>query len=238
MIIFSRKTHGFVGFTHHFRVHPHDLATLDNFLGMASAIGDLQRPQEWPFLGNHPESFEISDRSKPTTTVTWTMKSCFVHRGSLYIISHGHPYFTGYDFIPYIYSNFMGVSKNSGTPKSSILIGFSIINHPFWGTPIFGNIIITQPTKPQHLLCCRAGCPPAGTFLPNLPAGKKPAAETKHKSRSGKKGPNEPWKKPGLTFHYTDYTGCSWWSWWYKWATKKTGPYFPLNPGWLMTGSL
>ena len=32
----------------------------------------------------------------------------------------------------------MGVSKNNGTPKSSILIGFSIINHPFWGvnTPI------------------------------------------------------------------------------------------------------
>ena len=33
----------------------------------------------------------------------------------------------------------MGVSENSGTPKLSILIGFSIINHPFWGTPIFGN---------------------------------------------------------------------------------------------------
>jgi len=32
-----------------------------------------------------------------------------------------------------------GVSKNRGTPKSSILIGFSIINHPFWGNPIFGN---------------------------------------------------------------------------------------------------
>ena len=32
------------------------------------------------------------------------------------------------------------VSENSGfPPKSSILIGFSIINHPFWGTPIFGN---------------------------------------------------------------------------------------------------
>ena len=29
------------------------------------------------------------------------------------------------------------VSENSGTPKSSILIGFSIINHPFWGTPYF-----------------------------------------------------------------------------------------------------
>ena len=29
--------------------------------------------------------------------------------------------------------------KKKGTPKSWILIGFSIINHPFWGTPIFGN---------------------------------------------------------------------------------------------------
>ena len=33
----------------------------------------------------------------------------------------------------------MSVSKNNGTPKSSILIGSSLINHPFWGTPIFGN---------------------------------------------------------------------------------------------------
>ena len=36
----------------------------------------------------------------------------------------------------------MGVSKNNGIPKSSILIGFSIINHPFWGAPIFGNFHI------------------------------------------------------------------------------------------------
>ncbi len=43
----------------------------------------------------------------------------------------------------------MGVSKNNGTPKSSILIGFSIINHPFWGkTPIFGNTqIVTKQMK-------------------------------------------------------------------------------------------
>ena len=34
---------------------------------------------------------------------------------------------------------YMDVSENSDTPKSSILIGFSIINHPFWGTTIFGN---------------------------------------------------------------------------------------------------
>ena len=38
----------------------------------------------------------------------------------------------------------MDVSENSDTPKSSILIGFSIINHPFWGTPIFGNTHINQ----------------------------------------------------------------------------------------------
>ena len=43
----------------------------------------------------------------------------------------------------------MDVSENRGTPKSSILIGFSIINHPFWDTPIFGNTHIRI-----HLPCC------------------------------------------------------------------------------------
>ena len=43
----------------------------------------------------------------------------------------------------------MDVSKNSGTPKSSISIEFSILNHPFWGTIIFGN-------THMHILClCR-----------------------------------------------------------------------------------
>ena len=40
----------------------------------------------------------------------------------------------------------MGVSENRGTPKSSILRGFSIINHPFWGTPIVGNIHVFSTT--------------------------------------------------------------------------------------------
>ncbi len=35
---------------------------------------------------------------------------------------------------------YMGVSKNRGTPKSSILIGFSLINHPFWGTFFLGGL--------------------------------------------------------------------------------------------------
>ena len=46
-------------------------------------------------------------------------------------------------------------------PKSSILIGFSIINHPFWGTSIFGNThLVTSNFLPFHLLrngdACRA----------------------------------------------------------------------------------
>ena len=45
--------------------------------------------------------------------------------------------------------HFMDVSKNSGTPKSSILIGFSIINHRFWGTvPLF---LETPSLKKVHL---------------------------------------------------------------------------------------
>ena len=39
-----------------------------------------------------------------------------------------------YDIL-YIHKH-MGVSKNRGTPKSSNLIGFAHINHPF-GVPLF-----------------------------------------------------------------------------------------------------
>ena len=38
----------------------------------------------------------------------------------------------------------MGGSKKRGTPKSSFLIGFAIVNHPFWDTPIFGNTHIAD----------------------------------------------------------------------------------------------
>ena len=43
----------------------------------------------------------------------------------------------------------MDVCENSGTLKSSILIGFSIVNHPSWGTPIFGNTHIYDQTSHQ-----------------------------------------------------------------------------------------
>ena len=51
----------------------------------------------------------------------------------------------------YIYI-YMGVSENDGTPKSSILIWVSIINHPFWGTFIFGNTHIYIYTTQTHCL--------------------------------------------------------------------------------------
>ncbi len=40
----------------------------------------------------------------------------------------------GYDMITWMFLKIGGKP-----PKSSILIGFFIINHPFWSTPIFGN---------------------------------------------------------------------------------------------------
>ena len=39
---------------------------------------------------------------------------------------------------------YMVVSWNGCTPKSSILVGFSLMNHPFWGTRIYGNPHMTN----------------------------------------------------------------------------------------------
>ena len=52
--------------------------------------------------------------------------------------------------------HYMGVSENSGTPKSSILIWCSLINHPFWGTPILETPIyvctewLTKQSEPPR----------------------------------------------------------------------------------------
>ena len=65
----------------------------------------------------------------------WTVELRFWFNQSL--LKHMWEYFLF--FWCFQFQSDMGVSKNRGTPKSSILIGLSIINHPFWGTPIFGN---------------------------------------------------------------------------------------------------
>ena len=58
----------------------------------------------------------------------------------------------------FCWGGYMFVSKNNGIPcipKSSILIGFSIINHPFCGTPIFGNThYVNQWGGPSWVLGC------------------------------------------------------------------------------------
>ena len=56
----------------------------------------------------------------------------------------------------------MDVSKNNGTPKSSILIGFSIINHPFLGYPYFRKHPYGNPpvwwTGCWRRRCCWLDC--------------------------------------------------------------------------------
>ena len=60
----------------------------------------------------------------PMTMGIWLRPSILLGlRGVWILILYGH----------------MAVSENRGTPKSSILKSFSIINHPFWGATIFGN---------------------------------------------------------------------------------------------------
>ena len=53
----------------------------------------------------------------------------------------------------------MDVSENRGTPNHPFLIGFSIINHPFWGTHIFGNphIFCTSKQMLSRLHCKESG---------------------------------------------------------------------------------
>ena len=92
----------------------------------------------------------------------------------------------------------LGLSKSKGIPKSSILIGFSIINHPFWGIPIFGNTHLfvqdtftsldnTRPLK-------AAQCPgPSSTSQPESFRGGGP---------SGMLDASRPW-----WFHH----GEAWW---------------------------
>ena len=55
---------------------------------------------------------------------------------------------TGSLCINHRFYQYMGGSINGGTPKSSNLMGFSLVTHPFWGTSIYGNLHIgTNPLK-------------------------------------------------------------------------------------------
>ena len=80
---------------------------------------------------------------------------------------------------PWLFRGDLGVSENSGTPKSSILMGFSIINinHPFWGTSFFGN---------THLLGMKSY--PPGTKLTSVFEGQPPPKQGRTSNKN--KGPH------------------------------------------------
>ena len=58
----------------------------------------------------------------------------------------------------------MGISINGGTPKSSIFISLSLVNHPLWGTPIYAKF-------PHHWNPDPTGTPRLGgaKVLPSSP---------------------------------------------------------------------
>ena len=62
--------------------------------------------------------------------------------------------------------NNMGGSINGGIPKSSILIGFSILNHPLCDIPILGNPIWVAGWSclVEVACCCTSGCLVFGRF--------------------------------------------------------------------------
>ena len=87
-------------------------------------------------------NFSFSEgRKSPFQAVQRLNSQFFSAKPHLNQRSQDEVHFPGGRFFSEIenYLDQMDVSKNSGTPQSSILIGFSITNHPFWGTPIFGS---------------------------------------------------------------------------------------------------
>ena len=63
---------------------------------------------------------------------------------------------------------YLEVSWNGGTPKSSMLLRFSIINQAFWGSPINGNPMLeSQSRNFSPGICWSSGLPsPGGNLSP------------------------------------------------------------------------
>ena len=67
--------------------------------------------------------FAEQRRNGVTQWIQWIFSICFSYPGPVFNVETR--------------GTFGCLQNYNGTPKSSILIGFSIINHPFWGTPSF-----------------------------------------------------------------------------------------------------
>ena len=94
----------------------------------------------------------------------------------------------------------VGVSKNRGTPTSSILVGFSIINHPFWGTPIFWK----HPCGTQKMMIFQDFCI---HFIPLISR-----QEGGRYRRRGKEAKTEAARRVFRDFFFDDFgvNGCYW----------------------------
>ena len=102
---------------------------------------------DWNESSELQERKVVHDQSYPNTAKIW---ECFQPKKSSSVMTLAGEITNDippklqvmYNPVTQISDNSICVSKNRGTPKSFILIGCSIINHPFWGTPIFGNTYI------------------------------------------------------------------------------------------------
>ena len=103
---------------------------------MSIEIYIYSTPTAPPTTGNHPDSKPVSQIRESNVIQQKTIRihwpSSMFNGESFFHQSHPDPFMTPGKV-------YVGVSKNNGTPKSSILTGFSIINHPFWGTSICRN---------------------------------------------------------------------------------------------------
>ena len=77
---------------------------------------------------------------RKNTGIVW---DCFTYIFTIYLNCwfgfRNHPQARWFLLISRSYFYHIGISINGGTRKSSILMGFSITNQPFRGTPIYGN---------------------------------------------------------------------------------------------------
>ena len=137
MVMFSRKTHGFVGETHHFRKPPSLQKTSrlfwqDEQLALAFVLFSGTGPQ----MSSPCHGFQeyMLDRNKIWQWNLEDVQDTFYSKGK-----HAQ------DYHEVVLSRHMDVSENSGTPKSSILIGFSPLQPIHFGVALF----LDTPISPK-----------------------------------------------------------------------------------------
>ena len=103
-----------------------------------------------------PKGTELQIQPKKLDLFVWCLEKSSKHiipkNGALIILYHGRKPLKNITNKNQIQENHhLGVSENGRTPKSSIFNRVSIINHPFWGTPISGNTHLSTTKTAPHL---------------------------------------------------------------------------------------